>query len=346
MWCAHRKYSFLIVVALCVLITGCLSTTSDQRSVPSSDSDSDSGFGASGSASSCGSSSLTSRVPRQGSTLGSQIASSLPDRSGATQNRHCRMANAMSSPNGGVPNSLRNLVPVQIGPGVTICVMPDYMSFGTDADSVRAPLGRDQAVEMARDMGFMLPTTSMVDAIYRSSSARRLTPSPETQARESVNTFVAHSRANDGEIGAYRGLVAGHRKDLVADRVSRQGNVSIYGWQRGAGNNIQDLHSGHNDYYADYSHGVRFVSQTVFINGENVSIFDVMTNPQYAQYRQYFGNPGTFSASDLNAFNPSTPQAGHGASNCFTPRGGPAPPRNERARRVDPDQIRMNGVYR
>ena len=45
------------------------------------------------------------------------------------------------------------------------------------------------------------------------------------------------------------------------------GRVAIYGWHRGADEPIQPLSTRHGARYADYSHGVRLVSDTVYVNG-------------------------------------------------------------------------------
>ena len=161
----------------------------------------------------CSDESLTARVPRGGQSSGSTIAQNLSQSGG--NSRHCSILENMSS--GNIPNHLRQLVPVTMG-AVTICVMPDYMSFGTDSDSVRAPLGRDQAVELARDMGFMLPTNQMVDQICAQSNVR-LNPSPMTPgaAMTSTDYFVRHDSQIDQQValaGGRPGQLTGcHKKE-------------------------------------------------------------------------------------------------------------------------------------
>ena len=86
---------------------------------------------------------------------------------------------------GNIPNFLRRLIPVRFSwtPNggkkidVTICVTPDYLSVGRDSDFVRVPLGLPAAAGIAVQLGFMLPTTKMVDAIYAQAKVH-LAPAP------------------------------------------------------------------------------------------------------------------------------------------------------------------------
>ena len=51
--------------------------------------------------------------------------------------------------------------------------------------------------------------------------------------------------------------------------------VAIYGWLRRDGATIQLLSTGHMAWYADYCHGIRLVSDTVFVDGQARSVFDL-----------------------------------------------------------------------
>jgi hypothetical protein len=77
-------------------------------------------------------------------------------------------------------------------------------------------------------------------------------------------------------------LTAGHKKDLVITRQlwSTPGRVAIYGWHRSDGKPIQSLSTVHGARYADYSHGVRLVSQTLFVDGRPARLLDVLADPQ------------------------------------------------------------------
>ena len=76
-------------------------------------------------------------------------------------------------------------------------------------------------------------------------------------------------------------LTAGHKKDLVlTTRLRRRpGRVAIYGWHRTSGKPIQPLSTVHGARYADYSHGVRFVSPQVMVDGLAHEYFEVLGDP-------------------------------------------------------------------
>jgi hypothetical protein len=198
---------------------------------------------------------------------------------------------------GNIPRFLRRLVPVTLsgtGAGgrpldVTFCVAPDYVAVGSDRDFLRVPMGLDTALSVATRFGFVLPTRAMVDAIYAQSTAH-LDPKPMKPGAQMTSTeyYVRHNRDIDLQRSA-KGLplgvlLTGHKKDLVlTDRLRRKrGRVAIYGWHRSGGRPIQPLSTVHGATYADYSHGIRLVSATVFVNGEPMSIFDALEDPSLA----------------------------------------------------------------
>jgi len=198
---------------------------------------------------------------------------------------------------GNVPSFLRNLTPVTI-PGtlpngdeikITICVTPEYLAVGHNRDFVRVPMGLPAAVRVAEELGFLLPTTKMVDAIYRQAQVH-LKPSPmkPTSQMESTAYLMQHDETVDrqrAQNGQSLGRVtAGQKKDLVlSNRLrSKPGRVAIYGWHRTNGRPIQPLSTVHGARYADYSHGVRLVSQTAFIDGKPIDLKDVIQDRELA----------------------------------------------------------------
>ncbi len=198
---------------------------------------------------------------------------------------------------GNIPGFLRNGVAATLNaslPGgervaLTLCVLADYLSLGADDDFLRVPMGLDTAIAVAAGFGFVLPTRRIVDLIYRQ-AAVHLVPQPlpagdrmrSTETYRLHNTLVQEQRDATGAVpGA---LTAGHKKDLViSERLwSQPGRVAIYGWQRADGRAIQPLSTVHGAHYADYSHGVRLISDVVFVNGEPRSIFDVLADERLA----------------------------------------------------------------
>lgn len=198
---------------------------------------------------------------------------------------------------GNVPGFLRRLTPVRLsGKGargealdIVICVTPDYLAVGRDSDYVRVPMGLPTAAALAEGFGFMLPTPKMVDAIYQQAVVR-LAPSPMKPGSqmESTDYFWRHNqtveeqRAKTGQDRT--ALTAGQKKDIVlTTRLrSKAGRVAIYGWHRPSGKPIQPLSTVHGEGYADYSHGVRLVSDTAFVNGKKRPLTQLLQDPQIA----------------------------------------------------------------
>ena len=199
---------------------------------------------------------------------------------------------------GNLPSFLRNLTPVSItgtlADGqdiqIIICVTPDYLAVGNDRDFVRVPMGLPAAAQIADQFGFLLPTTKMVDAIYAQADVR-LAPSPmkPTNQMSSTTYLLKHNQTVDDQrapLGRSLGdLTAGQKKDLVLSLRLRSapGRVAIYGWHRTNGAPIQPLSTVHGALYADYSHGVRLVSETAFMNGKRYSLADIMQDPNLAR---------------------------------------------------------------
>ena len=79
-------------------------------------------------------------------------------------------------------------------------------------------------------------------------------------------------------------LIAGQKKDLVITSrlLAFPGRVAIYGWHRPNGMPIQSLSTVHGENYADYSHGVRLVSTIAYMDDKEVSLRNVLQDPQLA----------------------------------------------------------------
>lgn len=198
---------------------------------------------------------------------------------------------------GNVPSFLRQLTPVtfsgQDGKGrdvqVIICVTPDYLAVGDDKDFVRVPMGLPAAAKVADNFNFLLPTTRMVDAIYTQAGIR-LSPSPMQASSQMSSTdyLWKHNKTVEGQRAAVSQtnavLLAGQKKDLVLSNVLRSapGKVAIYGWHRTNGVAIQPLSTVHVARYADYSHGVRLVSDTAYVNGVEYSLSELLQDPKMA----------------------------------------------------------------
>jgi hypothetical protein len=84
-------------------------------------------------------------------------------------------------------------------------------------------------------------------------------------------------------------LVAGNKKDVVVSTLIYSNlhtgvpkPVVIFGWHYQDGSPIQPLYNGHEETYADYSHGARFVQMNLTVNGNPNTVTNVLTNPTLA----------------------------------------------------------------
>jgi len=198
---------------------------------------------------------------------------------------------------GNLPDFLRRLVPVRVRGEVaagkdlvaTIFVTPDYLAIGSDSDFLRIPMNLHTAVTVAERFGFVLPTRKMVDAIYLQSRYHLAPqPLPAGPQMRSTDYYWTHNEMIDDQthaIGAQLGeLVSGDKKDVVmSNRLAvHLGRIAIYGWHRGAGQPIQPLSTVHGANYADYSHGIRLVSEWAMIDGKLRPVRDILHDPSTA----------------------------------------------------------------
>ncbi len=243
----------------------------------------------SGGSSSCGRTLARAMPSRRGGPAGSEFFAGLTGVSGP--DRDARAIAELAR--GNMPSFLQVLAPVtfrgQDGRGaqveITICVTPDYLALGSDKDYVRVPLGLPAAARIAGAFDMTLPTPRMVDAIYAQANVK-LSPAPMTPGAQMSSTgyFVTHNATIEKQLGGRRGLVGGHKKDVVmANRMaSAPGRVAIYGWHQSNGAPIQPVSTVHGANYADYSHGIRLVSKTAYLNGKAVSLDDLLASSRYA----------------------------------------------------------------
>jgi hypothetical protein len=198
---------------------------------------------------------------------------------------------------GNLPDFLRKLKPIKLQQltksgrllRATIFVTPDYLAIGSQADFIRVPMDFHTARKVAAHFGFILPTRRVVDAIY-DQSENHFTPQPLPPGPQMCTTgyFQLHNQKimeQRHSRGITLGeLVSGHKKDVViTNRLRRKpGRIAIYGWQRLDGKPIQPLSTVHGAGYADYSHGIRLVSDQVLVDGELYSVYDILRDPELA----------------------------------------------------------------
>lgn len=194
---------------------------------------------------------------------------------------------------GNVPEFLRRLVPIRVtassGSGIDTLiyyVTPDYLAIGADDDYFLMPMTPLLAQKIADSVGCSLPTKKMVDDIYLQATVKlRPQPIAPSAAMITVPVFAQH---NDS-VWSLRSmllpshplgeLVGGTKKDvIISNKIYRDLKptvpkpVVIYGWHQLNGLPIQPVYNGHEETYADYSHGIRLVQNQVWLNGQPTTI--------------------------------------------------------------------------
>lgn len=162
-------------------------------------------------------------------------------------------------------------VPFQDG---LICVSPDYYSV----DGIRTPLGYSDALRVADSLGYWLPTTEMVDAIYQHADIKLSPiPMPPTNEMTSRAYYIRHNELikdqliSLGKPNPISTLIAGHKKDVIA-QPRNSTKVGIYGWHTSDSTVIQPFSRVHRRDYFDYSHGIRFIKKQALVNQKWVAL--------------------------------------------------------------------------
>jgi len=193
---------------------------------------------------------------------------------------------------GNIPSFLRKFVAVTevikdslgISHKAVLYVSPDYLSVGTDEDWARIPLTPMAAQKIADSFHCFLPTRKIVDLVYRQSNVK-LEPVPMFAYRDSSVTMYQHHLIIEGQRKGKKGLIAGIKKDVVISgkisRDPRPGLEAIYGWHQLDDNPIQSLYTGHINWWVDYSHGIRLISQIINIDGKEMVYTEVLKHPVY-----------------------------------------------------------------
>ena len=161
-------------------------------------------------------------------------------------------------------------------------VAPDYLSLGTDNDWTRIPLTPMAAQIIADSFHCFLPTRKMVNDIYNQAVVK-LAPVPMYAFRDSSVTMWQHHLIIEGQRKGKKGLIAGIKKDVIlSGKINRDTKIereAIYGWHTLDGKPIQPLYTGHVNSWVDYSHGIRLVFQTIWVNDKPMNYVDVLKSP-------------------------------------------------------------------
>ncbi len=179
---------------------------------------------------------------------------------------------------GNVPACVRGVHDVAVidkksGKRATVRVTGDYLAVGSDDDYLRTPMSPLTAQRIADQLGCLLPTKKIVDDIYALARRQVAIPiPPPDRTMVLMPRFRQHSTLVDQHlVGALGDLLAGHKKDVVITRRLAEvpQRVAIYGFFKADHTPWQTLQLPHEDSYADYSHGIRLVLDSIAIDGGN-----------------------------------------------------------------------------
>ena len=239
------------------------------------------------------SSELTRAIPERpdGAPTGSEFVARVAGTNDDERESH--ILNALLA--GNMPQFLRQLQAVHLrgttgNPAdVTVCVLPDYLAVGSDQNFFLAPMRLQTALAIASRFHFTLPTRRIVDAVFAQAKMHlQPQPLPASAAMRSTAYYSHHNElVRDQRLSltdTLGFLTAGDKKDLVlTNRLwSNPGRVAIYGWHRPNGNPIQPLSTVHGIRYADYSHGVRLVSDVAYVDGRPTPLLTVLHDRRIA----------------------------------------------------------------
>lgn len=199
---------------------------------------------------------------------------------------------------GHVPDSMRTFVPFDVpftdaqgqAHTLTVQVLQDYLTIGTNDDRFRTPLSPLTAQWVADAWNCVFPTYKLVNLIWHAAPGK-VPADPwgppydasmySTDRMEAQNVKIEAAMRSRGIDMA--GLVAGHKKDVILTKQleTHPNQVSIYGWFPLNGNPIQGLplYMGHENTYADYSHGNRMVSRVCILDGDEDDLGRLLLDP-------------------------------------------------------------------
>ena len=174
-----------------------------------------------------------------------------------------------------IKNSLHDITVTSVQNNSTLVltyhVLADYLAVGSDEDYIRVPCMAYTAQKLADLYRSSLPTTRMVDQIW-SAAGMKLDPQPISPSDSMCdNAYIANenelieTQVSLQQVGKEGQMIGGDKKDTVLTNqyASHPTSVAEYGWHQSNGVPIQPLYMGHSASWADYSMGIRLISNTV-----------------------------------------------------------------------------------
>jgi len=227
---------------------------------------------------------------------GSEFSKSIRDTSLSLDSREKIIFKEIKS--GNIPNFYRQLVEIKdtihVGTNqyfIKYFVLPDFLAIGNDQDYFYCPMRPQLAQKIAKHLKCSLTTRKISNKIYEQAKVK-MEPQPIPPSKEMVtvgifekhNLMVQEQRKKSLVQFPMGSLTAGNKKDVVISNkiFNNKGllRVVIYGWHKLDGKAIQPLYNGHSTVHVDYSHGIRFVQNKVWLNGKLSSIQKILKSDQ------------------------------------------------------------------
>lgn len=212
-------------------------------------------------------------------------------------------------------------------------VAPRYFEVGTNEDPVFMPMWPSTAQDVATAFNAILPSEKIVDLIWQNAAVQLpIGPPPGFKIpgkdMEEVPSWAAHNAIVQRQVPASQSswsnvLMAGGKKDLVVGPGLDGAKVAIYSspfggqgrplrevstetvpnpWQPGTFFHPplhQPYSTIHDSRYSDYSHGLRLISKYANLDGKEVELDTLFTDPVLSSL-----------VSDQGPFYPSFPNKG------------------------------------
>lgn len=172
-------------------------------------------------------------------------------------------------------------------------IMADALRIGIPGDCIRINVSHTGAQRIADILGFSLLTTKLSDLMHAQASKQILPcTQPPDEFMAYTNRMVSHSRLVDSRIGWQQCSVSTVGKDWVLTNrlVGKPDKAANYGWHVPHGSYVgpgglpvlQPLGLAHNRYHVDYSQVLRMVNRWVCVNGKDMLLEDLLTDPELA----------------------------------------------------------------
>ncbi len=195
---------------------------------------------------------------------------------------------------------------------VSLLVLPDYLSIGSNDDYVLMPMTPILAQQVMDRMGGIFPTRKIVDMIWNASEVKfKPIPIPPSKDMVTIEVFNQHNKLLNEQkilplwhflVGV---LVSGHKKDVIlSNHIASYGDkVVIYGWHYQTGKAIQPMYKGHAIWYVDYSHGIRVVYSRCLLNGSIKEVDSILKDPVLYKLFSDEDSPMTVTRYDTSQAN-------------------------------------------